>query len=120
MPKSYEIDLPWPPSLNNYRSCIRNRLTTVEAGRVYFEEVAWRIRLAKLHKENINQPVLINLTMCPPTRRKFDCSNFLKAYEDALVKSGFLADDHWIEYGGIRKGETVKNGLLNVKINLLE
>ena len=116
----YQIDLPWPPSLNTYRSCCKNRLVTVKRGRDYFEQVAWEVKKARLHDKQIDQPVLISLIMHPPSKRRFDCSNFLKAYEDALVKSGLLEDDHWIEYDEIRKGEVVKGGLLKVKINVLE
>lgn len=117
---TYDLELPWPPSLNNYRSCVRGRLMTVAAGRTYFDLVAWIIKKKRLHTLEIAQPVLITLTMHPPSKRSFDCSNFLKAYEDALVKAGFLEDDHWIEYDGIKKGEPVKNGLLKVHLEVLE
>ena len=110
----YEFDLPFPPSINSYRACVRNRLITSKKGREYFREVAVIIRQLGLHKENIAQSVVISLVLHPKTLARYDVSNFLKAYEDALVKAGFLEDDHFIEYGSIKKGEKIKGGMLNV------
>lgn len=114
----YEFDLPMPPSINGYRACVRNRLITSKRGREYFVAVQKAMDELKLSGEMIEQPVMIHLTIHPRTRAKFDCSNYLKAYEDALVKCGFLEDDHWIEYSGIKKAEVIKGGLLRVRISL--
>ena len=86
----YEFDLPFPPSINSYRACVRNRLITSKKGREYFREVAAIIRQLGLHKENIAQSVVISLVLHPKTLARYDVSNFLKAYEDALVKAGGL------------------------------
>ena len=115
---SYEFTLPMPPSINGYRACVRNRLITSKRGREYFVAVQNAMDELKLSGEMIEQPVIIHLTIHPRTRAKFDVSNYLKAYEDALVKCGFLEDDHWIEYGGIKKGEVIKGGLIKVRVAL--
>ena len=73
-----------------------------------------------LYGEGIESPVRISLVMHAKTNRLYDVSNFLKAYEDALVKCGFIVDDHLIEYGSIRKGEKIKEGRLDVKVEVLE
>jgi Holliday junction resolvase RusA-like endonuclease len=83
---------------------------------MYFKEVGAIIRQLGLHKENIAQSVVISLVLHPRTLARYDVSNFLKAYEDALVKAGFLEDDHWIEYGSIKKGDKIKGGLLEVVV----
>ena len=115
---SYEFTLPMPPSINGYRACVRNRLITSKRGREYFIAVQSAMDELKLAGEMIEQPVMIYLTIHPRTRAKFDVSNYLKAYEDALVKCGFLEDDHWIEYGGIKKGDVIKGGMLKLKVVL--
>lgn len=115
----YAFELPQPPSINGYRACVRNRLITSKRGRDYFVEVDKIMKELNLDNEMIKQEVLISLVIHPRTLAKFDVSNYLKAYEDALVKCGFLEDDHWIEYGSIRKGEKVKGGLLKVKVSLI-
>ena len=115
---SYEFTLPWPPSINTLRACVRNRLITSKKGRDYFISVQNKMDELGLSNEMIEQNIVISLKMHPPTLRKYDCSNFLKAYEDALVKCGFIEDDHWIEYGSIKKCEKLKGGLLVVKVEL--
>jgi crossover junction endodeoxyribonuclease RusA len=115
---SYEFDLPMPPSINGYRACVRNRLITSKRGRDYFVAVQAAMDELNLSGEMIEKPVSIHLTIHPRTRAKFDVSNYLKAYEDALVKCGFLEDDHWIEYSGIKKGEVIKGGLLKLRISV--
>ena len=115
---SYEFELPMPPSINGYRACVRNRLITSKRGRDYLIAVQTAMDELKLSNEMIEKPVMIHLTIHPRTRAKFDVSNYLKAYEDALVKCGFLEDDHWIEYSGIKKGEVIKGGLLKLRISV--
>lgn len=112
----YSFTLPWPPSINSLRACVRNRLITSKKGRGYFLEVQSVMDELGLSGEMIERKVIISLEMRPPTLRKYDCSNFLKAYEDGLVKCGFLEDDHWIEYGRIKKGEKLKGGALIVNV----
>lgn len=114
----YEFELPQPPSINGYRAVARGRLITSKRGRDYFSAVADIMKSLNLDNEMIEQRVLISLVIYPRTLAKFDVSNYLKAYEDALVKCGFLEDDHWIEYRSIIKGEKIKGGMLKVKIDL--
>lgn len=119
----YEFELPWPPTVNHFHQpvLIKGRMRNIKSKDVkrYQSEVAGVIKSLGLSKELIKQSVLISITMHPKTNHKYDCSNFLKAYEDALVQCGFLEDDHWIEYGSIRKGEKVKGGKLVVKVTKL-
>lgn len=116
----YKFDLPYPPSVNTLRACVRNRLITSKRGREYFKEVAAVIEELGLTNEMIANKVIIDLILRPKTNHKYDVSNYLKAYEDALVKCGFLEDDHWIEYGSIRKANKVPGGRLTVKITVLD
>ena len=112
----YEFDLPWPPSVNSIRACVRNRLITSKKGREYWKTIQDEMDNLNLSNEMIDRPVLFHLTFHPPTNRRYDVSNFLKALEDSLVKCGFIEDDHWIEYSGIRKGEKIKGGKVVVKV----
>ena len=115
----YEFEMPWPPSINSLRACVRNRLITSKKGREYFKSVDDLMHKIGLHSEGIKDRVSISLVMHPPTLRRYDCSNFLKAYEDALVKSNFIEDDHLIEYSSIKKGDKIKGGVIKVKVNLI-
>ena len=70
-----------------------------------------------LSGEGIATPVMIILVMHHKMNVRYDVSNYLKSYEDALVKCGFLVDDHLIEYASIKKGEKVAGGKLVVKVS---
>lgn len=115
----YKFELPWPPSVNSLRACVRNRLITTKRGRDYFALVSKKMDKLGLSGEGIADRVVIGIMMHPPTLRKYDVSNFLKAYEDALVKCGFIDDDHLIEYSFIGKGEKIKGGKLDISVTVL-
>lgn len=114
----YEFCLPFPPSVNTLRASVRGRLITSSAGRKYYKAVAERMAEMGLAGEGILSPVTISLVMHHKMNVRYDVSNYLKAYEDALVKCGFLVDDHLIEYASIKKGEKVTGGKLVVKVNV--
>lgn len=114
----YEFDLPFPPSVNTLRASVRGRLITSSAGRKYYKAVAERMAELGLSGEGISSPVTISLVMHHKMNVRYDVSNYLKAYEDALVKCGFLVDDHLIEYASIKKGEKVAGGKLVVKVSV--
>ena len=114
----YEFDLPFPPSVNALRASVRGRLITSSAGRKYYKAVTERMAELGLTDERISSPVTISLTMHHKMNVRYDVSNYLKAYEDALVKCGFIVDDHLIEYASIKKGEKVAGGKLVVKVNV--
>ncbi|CAH9012564.1 putative endodeoxyribonuclease, partial [Vibrio phage 236O40-1] len=118
--KTYSLELPWPPTVNHYHQpvvrggkaiCIKN--SKVE---IYQREVIVLLRKLGLHKEKIDKPVLFFVRMHPKTKGIYDKSNFLKAFEDALVMGGFLKDDHLISYSGIYGGEPVKGGLIELEV----
>ena len=113
----YEFDLPFPPSVNTLRASVRGRLITSSDGRKYYKAVADRMAELRLSGEGIAKPVTISLVMHHKMNARYDVSNYLKAYEDALVKCGFLVDDHLIEYASIKKGEKVAGGKLVVKVS---
>ena len=114
----YEFDLPFPPSVNTLRASVRGRLITSSAGRKYYKAVTDKIAELGLAGEGIATQVTISLVMHHKMNVRYDVSNYLKAYEDALVKCGFLVDDHLIEYASIKKGEKVAGGKLVVKVNV--
>lgn len=124
----YEFDLPWPPTCNHYHQPVAMRrggkvyarnITSKEVIK-YQDEVKVIMDSLNLSGEMISRRVRISLKMHPKTNHKYDCSNFLKAYEDALVKCGFIEDDHWIEYGAISKCEKTIGGRLVVAVSIID
>lgn len=118
--KTYNLTLPWPPTVNHYRTPVRfgKGARNIKSSKVevYQYEVISLLRKLGLHQEKINQPVLFFVRMHPKTKAIYDKSNFLKAFEDALVMGGFLEDDHWISYTGIHGGEPVKGGRIELEV----
>ena len=119
----YELKLPWPPTTNHFHMPIRmgNRARCIKAPEVKEYQ---KVVFALMHKLglcglNITDKMLIILVMHQKTNHKYDCSNFLKAYEDAFEKCGFIENDHLIEYESIRKGEKMQGGQLDVYIRVL-
>lgn len=49
---------------------------------------------------------------------RYDVLNFIKVFEDVLVKGGLFEDDYWIEYDLINKGELFKFGEVYVIVNV--
>lgn len=114
----YEFEMPWPPSVNSLRACVRGRMITTKRGRDYFNIAIKHLDSIGLSGEGLSGVVRIGLDLHPPTNRKYDCSNMLKAYEDALVKSGFIIDDSQIEYMWIRKCEKKDCGKISISVCL--
>ena len=111
-----EFYLPWPPSVNSLYATYKGRRIKSKRGRQYVIDVRNCILESGLSGSRFDSPVTIELTMSAPTNRKYDVSNHLKAYEDALVQAGMIEDDHLIEYGHIKKAEISKGGYLFVRI----
>lgn len=119
---NYNFSLPWPPTVNHFHMPVKmgKYVRNIKSPKVkeYQKKVKFILQEKGLSLLKINRPVTISLVMHPKTNAKYDCSNFLKSYEDALVQGGFLEDDHWIEYGEIRKGEKVKGGRLDIYVKI--
>jgi len=120
----YKFSLPWPPTVNHFHIPIRlgkhARCIKSPDVKKYQIEVARVMAELGLSGLMITEKVLISLVLHPKTNHKYDCSNFLKAYEDGLEKCGFIENDCQIEYSSIRKGEKVKGGRLDIIVRLNE
>jgi crossover junction endodeoxyribonuclease RusA len=115
----YEFTLPFPPSINTLRACVRGRMITSKKGREYFEDVAADIGGLGLYWKQIDRPVSVSITLNPPTLRKFDVDNYAKAILDSLTKCGFWLDDDQVHRLTLIKGEKIKGGNAIVSINKL-
>ena len=124
MIKEFSFSLPFPPTSNHYHMPVRmgKGARCIKSPKItkYQREAVSIIQGLGLADLNISEKVEISLVMHPPTLRRYDCSNFLKAYEDALVQANFLEDDHLIEYGAIKKGEKKKGGELIILVKIIE
>lgn len=114
----YEFELPFPPSLNTYRACVRNRLITSKKGREYKKEVVQCMKDLGLEGEGLVCRLNVSIILYPPCKRKRDLDNYNKALLDGISESGFWEDDSQIDTLKIVRGEKVKGG--KVRILVLE
>lgn len=115
----YEIELPFPPTLNHYRIPVKHAkknycyLITSSEGKTY----------KKLIKDIVTNPphikfdVHVSVVLFPKTRAKFDVDNFLKPLFDGLTEAGVWDDDSQIQSLYVEKGEVIKGGKVFIKIS---
>ena len=90
------LRLDFPPTTNNLFVNLRR------GGRLPSKGYkAWKMRAAlairRQAQEPIAGPVIINIQLGRPDRRRRDLSNYFKAPEDALVQHGLIDDDSMVQ-----------------------
>lgn len=108
----------WPPSLNQYWRTFRGRNILSKAAREYRQNVLEQIKAAraahKVPRNKITVPVVVDIELWPPDRRRRDLDNYQKGLFDALTKAGVWEDDsqvwdyrvHWGQ-GVVKYGQVV-------------
>jgi crossover junction endodeoxyribonuclease RusA len=93
---SISIELPWPPSVNNYW-IHRGRGTFIsDAGIGFIKSVRVAIVQAKIYKPMLGK-LQMSINLFPPDKRRRDIDNVLKALLDALTKGGLMEDDSQVK-----------------------
>ena len=82
---TYEFMLPWPPSVNAWKTPFRGRMILSAKGRQYRKLVAATMDGLKLSGEMIDSRLSVSLILEPPSLRKYDIDNFCKSLFDALL-----------------------------------
>jgi len=110
MKKPCNLSLPWPPSVNHYwiSRCGKSKtgkpivLKCVgKRGKEFREEVDSIVR--SLGAEPLTGRLILDIALYPPTKRKFDIDNYLKATLDALQHAGLFEDDEQIDCITVKK-----------------
>lgn len=119
MSYDYEFVLPWPPSVNSWKTPWRGRMLLSKRGRAYRENVIELMKHFDLYDERIDKDVTFTMTLNPPTLRRYDVDNFTKSVFDALTASQFWIDDDQVQKLTVSKGCKVKGGNVEIKIKIL-
>ena len=116
--------LPWPPSINSYYRAIKRgkHATTIlsKKGREYQEEAA---DFALFHQQGVpdlDGPLIAVVTLYPPSQRKRDIDNHLKAIFDVLTKVHAWNDDSQVKAIFAEFGPKRKPGFARVRIARVE
>lgn len=115
----YKFTLPYPPSINGYWRSFRGRQIISKRGREYVNLVANEMLDLDLHSEMIGGDISFEMTINPPTLRKYDVDNFTKGVFDALTKCNFWVDDEQVQKLTVRKGVKLKGGSVDIVVYLL-
>jgi Holliday junction resolvase RusA-like endonuclease len=91
----FEVELPYPPSINHYWRRVGNQTLISREGRRFRARVL--TILAALHVEPMTGPLHVEVDLHPPDRRRRDIDNVQKALLDALQHGGAYEDDGQID-----------------------
>jgi len=116
----YEFSLPYPPSVGAMWRAFKGRFILSKKGRDYRVLALEHIASLGLSDENISGRLSLSMVINPPTLRKYDIDNKCKAPFDALTHANFWVDDEQVDSLSIKKGEKVKGGRIDLKINLID
>lgn len=145
-PGTVEVELPWPPSVNHYKSntVMLPKAAEIEAQHRGDWKATWRFIRSKVHvstfltdeakeyhvkvqavviranaRKYYTRPLKMTVFVYPPDRRKRDQSNLLKMIEDALAEAKVYADDSQIKEHHVYFGDVVQFGKVIVRIEEL-
>ena len=111
---TFEVELPYPPSINHYWRRVGRHTLISRTGRAFRAEVV--AILAQLRVRALDGPLEIEINLHPPDRLRRDVDNALKSLLDALQHGGAYADDSQIVRLEVTKREPVQGGLTFVRI----
>ncbi len=116
----YEFTMPYPPSVNAWKTPFRNRMILTRRGRDYRKDAISRLEELGLTNERIDKKVHVSLTLNPPSNRRYDIDNFCKSLFDAMSKAEFWIDDEQIYSLSIKKGEKKEGGNVELSVTILD
>ena len=109
-----EVELPYPPSVNNYWRHVGPRVLISRQGRAFRKKV--RSVLAAMCVRALDGPLRVVVDLHPPDRRRRDIDNAMKALLDALEHGSAYHDDSQIVKLEVEKREPVSGGPTVVRI----
>ena len=107
------LQLPYPPSVNQYYRKFRNIMVISAAGRKFQKEVRESVGSVATQTGRLR----VEIEVHAPDRRKRDIDNVCKATLDALTKSGVYNDDSQIDVLIVIRRSVVPGGCLIVKVS---
>ena len=113
-----QLELPYPPSINHYWRRVGARTLISRGGRAFRQAVC--SILAACGVRPIAGPLVVDVTVFPPDKRRRDIDNVLKSLLDALEEGGAFYDDGQIFDLRVKKMEPVMGGKVIVRIRKIE
>lgn len=113
------LELPHPPSVNVYYRRSGHHIHISEQGRKFKLNVSEII--ATHHHIKFNMLRLkVHIDYYPPTKRKTDIDNRIKAVLDSLTDAGLWVDDEQVDELSIKRMPVYKGGKIVVTVESIE
>ncbi len=113
----FEVELPYPPSINHYWRRVGSRTLISREGRRFRERV---VAILTFRDGPMAGPLKVDLEVYPPDKRRRDIDNVQKALLDALQHGGVYLDDSQIIDLHTRKRDPIPGGCVRVSIEPFE
>ncbi|MFM7165224.1 MAG: RusA family crossover junction endodeoxyribonuclease [Planctomycetaceae bacterium] len=110
------VELPHPPSINHYSRHVGTRTFISRQGRAFRQAVCSILAAAGVVP--LEGPLIVEIAIFPPDRRRRDVDNVLKALLDALQHGRAYLDDSQIVRLTIEKRHVVSGGKSLVSIRV--
>lgn len=126
--EALRLTVPWPPSVNHYWRSVPiwrarggtrgTRVVLSRAGRAYRRHVQqeWLLREPPEIWRPLEGRLHVKVILHPPTRRRLDIDNRMKALLDALQHVGVYRDDSQIDRLEVERWPVVAGGAAIVEI----
>ncbi len=114
----FEIELPYPPSINHYWRRVGYRTLISREGRRFRASVVAILAARRLTP--LAGPLKVEVEVFPPDNRRRDIDNVQKALLDALQQGGAYLDDSQIIDLHARKRRPKPPGLVRVILRQVE
>ena len=113
------MNLPYPPSINNYWIASGNRRFVSKRGRDFKQAVAEYCNEWNVPKFG-NKPMWVDIILRPATKRLMDVDNCIKPILDALQDAGVFDNDVQVQWVRIERGLPKKGGGCVVMLDAIE
>ncbi len=127
----YELNLPWPPSVNHYKKV--GRIVKTKTGKLYQQRKntchteKFYFDTYILHKQSMPSEWVkfadsetisfdVRVYLYPPNSSRYDIDNNLKVLFDGLVRAKVIKDDSQITRLYVEKCNIIEHGKVIVRI----
>ncbi len=122
------LELPWPPSVNNYK--VVGRMVTTSNGKLYQQKknspetmkfycdvhnLVLSLRLKGAFKGS-DRVLGVSIGLHPPDNKRRDIDNGIKIILDSLQRAFLFEDDYYITRLFVERKDIIKNGLVVVMV----
>ena len=112
------LDLPYPPSINNYWIASGHRRFISKRGQE-FRQAVWIECLQRRVPKLGSQSLMVHIVLQPRNKKLMDIDNCAKAILDSLEHAGIFDSDVQVQKLLIERGEQIKGGGCQVMIEVI-